>query len=95
MTGKALDKIVEAARQRVGKTTPAPWVAEANSYRDEIYCRFVRIEMKEADTMGILTGFTAPDVELISAAPDLQEAVLYLAERVKALEASATPEVQR
>jgi len=94
MTGKELDKIVEAARQRVGKTTPAPWVAESYSC-DESYAPYVRIEMTETDTSGTLIGFTAPDVELISAAPDLQEAVLYLAERVKALEASATPEVQR
>ena len=95
MTGKELDKIVEAARQRVGKTTPAPWVADLSKNRDEFYAPYFQIEMTETDTTGILIGFTAPDVELISAAPDLQEAVLYLAERVKALEASATPEVQR
>jgi len=88
MTQQELDRIIEAARQRVGKTTPAPWVAESYSQPEEFYDPYVQIEAgDEWHVGGYLIGFTAPDVELISAASDLQKTVLYLAERVKALEA--------
>ena len=92
MTQQELDKIIEAARQRVGKTTSAPWEAEAYSQPEEFYGPYVQLQAgDEWHVGGYLIGFTTPDVELISAASDLQKAVLYLAERVKALEASATP----
>lgn len=89
MTNEQLNAIVEAAKARQDEITPA-WTSQYSEYPDEAWGKYLRIQgavpNREVWVYGLEDSPVAIN-DLITAAPDLNEAVIALAARVEALEA--------